>query len=285
MTPPVAAVNGIRQQRGSRVVLDLEQLVIPPGTTALLGPNGAGKTTLLRLIATVDGPDSGTVMIDGRRPDDPGQLIEVRRMIGFAPQHDGLPERMKVADFCDYVAALKEISPRRRRLRWTDWVLETVGLREVRNQRISTLSGGMRRRLVIAQSMLGGPGLLILDEPLVSLDAEHRSAIVRAIAESADERTTVVATHHADELGAICRHVVVLAAGRLAFAGPPGQLSARAEGRVFEASRPIDHPSARAMGPDRYRVVDHPIPGARSVTPTVHDGYLAVVADFAVASA
>ena len=282
MTAPVIAITDVTHRYGDTTVLDLPRLVIPPGTSALLGPNGAGKTTLLRLLATVSTAQTGSILVDGVDLADPDGRLSVRRRLGFAMQDDRLPERMRVAEFCDYVAALKELTPRRRRSRWTNWVLHEVGLAEVAAQRISSLSGGMRRRLMMAQALLGHPDVLILDEPLVSLDAEHRSRSVRSIAASADRRTTVVATHHADELGAICRHVIVLFGGRLAFAGPPDELAAQATGRVFESPVPIDHPSTRALGPDRFRVVDVTPPEGRPVEPTVHDGYLAVLRDVSV---
>ena len=277
MTPPLIALNNVRHSFGSTVVLDLERVVIPPGTTALLGPNGAGKTTLLRLLATVAQSAPGTVLVDGNDIAEPANRLALRRRLGYASQLDNLPARMRVSEYCDYVAALKEITPRRRRIRWTDYILGEVGLSNHAEDRISELSGGMRRRLVLGQSLLGHPELLILDEPLVSLDAEHRSSMVRLIAASASTRTTLVATHHSDEMAAVCQHVMVLLGGRLAFAGPPDALAAKAAGQVWETSQPLNHPAVRALGPDRFRVVGTRPEGAVAADPTVHDGYLAVL--------
>lgn len=279
MSAPAVALRNVSHHYASRVVLDLPELVLPSGTTALLGPNGAGKTTLLRLLATVVAPQRGTVLVDGLDVADPAQRLLVRRRLGFAMQEDRLPLRMRVGEFCDYVAALREITSRRRRWRWVSWALAEVGLSDVIGDRIGSLSGGMRRRLLTAQALIGAPDLLVLDEPLVSLDAQYRARLVHAIAASADQRTTVVATHHGDELGAICRNVIVLDAGRLIYAGPPGALAEHAAGRVFESAHPIDHPSARAVGPDRFRVVDMVPPDGVPVEPTVNDGYLALLAD------
>jgi ABC-2 type transport system ATP-binding protein len=277
MNPPLIAVNDLCFRYGSKPVLELERVVIPAGTAALLGPNGAGKSTLLRILATVAAVPEGTVLVDGADIAVAADRLALRRRLGYASQQDTLPPRMRVAEYCDYVAALKEIGPRRRRRRWTEWILAQVGLEGTENQRISSLSGGMRRRLVLAQSLLGHPEVLILDEPLVSLDAHHRSAMVRLIAASAGHRTTVVATHHSDELAAVCQHVMVLIGGRLAYAGPPGQLAARADGQVWETSHPIDHPSVRALGPDRFRIIGTQPAGGLPAEPTVHDGYLAVL--------
>lgn len=277
MTPPLIALNALRHTFGTKTVLDLDRVVIPPGTTALLGPNGAGKTTLLRLLATVASTAPGTIMIDGADIADPEHRLALRRRLGYASQLDNLPPRMRVSEYCDYIAALKEITPSRRRRRWTSYILGEVGLTEHRDDRISSLSGGMRRRLVLAQSLLGDPDVLILDEPLVSLDAEHRSSMVRLIAASASARTTVVATHHSDEMAAACQHVMVLLGGRLFFAGPPRQLAEQAIGNVWETSQPINHPAVRALGPDRFRVVGPRPDGGVAVDPTVHDGYLSVL--------
>ena len=156
-------------------------------------------------------------------------------------------------------------------------MLDEVGLADQAQSRISSLSGGMRRRLLLAQALLGSPDLLILDEPLVSLDAEHRSSIVRLIAASGTTRSSIVATHHGDELAAVCRHVLVLAQGRLLFAGSPQDLAAEAQGQAWETSQPSHRPGERALGPERFRTVGAAPPGGRPAEPTVHDGYLATL--------
>jgi len=283
MTSPLIAINNLRYAYGGTVVLDLDRVVIPPGTTALLGPNGAGKTTLLRLLATVAAPSEGSVLVDGNDISDPTNRLALRRRLGYAAQLDNLPERMRVSEYCDYIAALKEISPRRRRRRWTDHILSQVALQDHEEDRISALSGGMRRRLALGQALLGDPDLLVLDEPLVSLDAEHRSSMVRLIAASADSRSTIVATHHSDEMAGVCRHVMVLLGGKLAFAGSPGDLAARAEGQVWETDYASNNPAVRALGPDRFRVVGSRPDRGVAAEPTVHDGYLAVLGATATA--
>ncbi|MEM8708144.1 MAG: ATP-binding cassette domain-containing protein, partial [Actinomycetota bacterium] len=142
----------------------------------------------------------------------------------------------------------------------------------------STLSGGMQRRLSIAQALLGGPDYLVLDEPLTSLDAEHRGRISSLIAGLSTDATVVVATHHADELAAICRRILVLDAGRVVFDGSPAELAERARGRVWDAAIPDPYATCRAIGPDRHRCVGGSIPdGAEPAEPSVADGYLAVV--------
>ncbi|MEM7094843.1 MAG: ATP-binding cassette domain-containing protein [Actinomycetota bacterium] len=286
MTGPSVVVRSVTHHYGlgrsdDRLALWVDDLTIGPGTTAVLGPNGAGKSTFLRLLATVSSAQAGTIWIGGRDVADQASCTEIRRKLGYAMQPERLPERMRVDAFCDYIAALKEIGPRRRRRRWVDWILHDAGLIDVRRDRIGALSGGMRRRLINAQAFLGRPDLVVLDEPLVSLDAQHRADLIRAIAASAATRSTIVATHHADELASTCRSVIVLAAGRVVFQGTPHELAGCGNGRTWETTVPIDHPSARAVGPDRFRIVDHQPPQAAPAEPSVHDGYVAVVNDSA----
>ena len=278
MSAPSIVTDGLRQAAGSTTLVDVDGLTIGPGATAVLGPNGAGKSTLLRMLATVSRPAGGTVHVDGLDVADPVERTAVRRRLGYVAQADGLPSRMRVGAYLDYIGALKEIGPERLRRRWTSWALDRVELTPNADDRIKTLSGGMQRRLAIGQALLGGPDLYVLDEPLTSLDAEHRSRITRLIAELSASATVIVATHHADELAAICHRVLVLDAGVPVFDGTPTQLAARAEGRTWDAAVVDPNASCRAIGPDRYRCVGTTIPAdADAAEPSVGDGYVAVV--------
>lgn len=278
MTGPTLTLDRVTQRYGNQPALHLDPLVIEGGATAVLGPNGSGKSTLLRLAATVTTPSSGALRIAGHDPGDPVARTAIRRRLGYVAQHDGLPPRMRVQEYCDYVGALKEIRSARLRRRWTAWTLERVGLTAQADDRIRTLSGGMRRRLSIAQALLAGPDFLVLDEPLTSLDAEHRSDVTRLLVELSHDATVLVATHHADELAAVCHRVLVLDDGALVFDGPPAALAGRAVGHVWESDRPDPAAVCRAVGPDRFRCVAARIPpGAAPAEPSVADGYLAVV--------
>ena len=278
MSGPTLVTSGLRQSAGATPIVDIDDLALTTGATAVLGPNGAGKSTLLRMLATVTQPASGSVHVDGLDTADPVERTAVRRRLGYVPQANGLPERMRVGAYLDYVGALKEIGPERLRRRWTSWALDRVELTPNRTDRIKTLSGGMQRRLAIGQALLGGPDLYVLDEPLTSLDAEHRSRVTRLIAELAATATVVVATHHADELAAICHRILVLDAGRIVFDGSPTDLAARAVGHAWDAAAIDPDASCRAIGPDRYRCVGPSVPAdRRPADPSVGDGYVAVV--------
>ena len=278
MNAPTIAVRSLEHRYGNREALRVGQLTFEGGATAILGPNGSGKTTLLRLLATVTEVQQGTVRVAGFDPTDHLERTAIRRRLGYVAQRDGLPPRMRVRAFCDYVGALKEIKSARLRRRWTGWVLDRVDLSDVANERIGTLSGGMQRRLSIAQALLGGPDMLILDEPLAGLDGKQRIEIANLLVELAKSNTVVCATHQAEELATLCHRVVVVDDGQPVFVGTPHDLAAHAEGRVWESETADPNATCRAVGPGRFRCVGQGVPSNQTpVPPTVADGYLAIV--------
>lgn len=278
MSAPTVALDAIQHRYGAADALAVDRLVFEPGATAVLGPNGSGKSTLLRLLATVAEIQSGSIRVDALDPTVQLERTAIRRRLGYVAQRDGLPPRMRVGAFCDYVAALKEIDSARLRRRWSTWALERVGLTEVAGDRIGTLSGGMQRRLSIAQALLGSPDLLVLDEPLAGLDAEQRAAIGNLLVSLAESVTVISATHHAEELASLCHRVVVVDGGQPIFVGTPATLAERATGRVWESDVQTPGAVCRAVGPARFRCVGELVPaGATPVAPTVADGYLATV--------
>lgn len=278
MTAPTIALADLRHGYGSADALAIDRLVLEPGSTAVLGPNGSGKSTLLRLLATVAEVQDGSIRIADLDPTDQLERTAIRRRLGYVAQRDGLPPRLRVSAYCDYVGALKEIDSARLRRRWTAWALDRVGLAAVAGDRIGSLSGGMQRRLSIAQALLGGPDLLVLDEPLSGLDAEQRAEIGNLFVTLSESVTVVCATHHAEELAGLCHRVVVVDGGRPSFVGTPSTLAERAQGQVWEATEQSPGAVCRAVAPGRFRCVGPAVPtGATPVAPTVADGYLATV--------
>ena len=273
-----AAVNveGLSRSYGSTRALDGVDLSFARGITGLLGPNGAGKTTLLSILATANEPDAGRVSVLGFDPSDKKERVEIRRRLGFLPQELSFHRHFTVAMFLDYVAILKEILDRRQRADEIARVLDATGLSGLAGKRIRALSGGMRQRLGIAQALLGQPQLLILDEPTAGLDPSQRLRFRELLSELPNDPVIVLSTHQADDIAAICPHVVVLLNGRVHFAGPPSDLASSAAGRVWAS----DDRDARAHlswrgGDGRWRHIgEQPPPGAQPVTPTVEDGYL-----------
>jgi ABC-2 type transport system ATP-binding protein len=269
-------VEGLSRRYGSTRALDGVGLTLERGITGLLGPNGAGKTTLLSILATVSEPDGGQVSAFGLDPADGAERVEIRRRLGYLPQELGYHRHFTVAAFLDYVAILKEITGRRRRAEEVARVLAVTGLEDRARSRIRTLSGGMRQRLGIAQALLGGPELLILDEPTAGLDPEQRLRFRELLSGLAADPVIVLSTHQADDIAAICPKVVVLLRGQVHFAGTPAELAVTAAGRVWGADERDPHAHLSWRGGDsRWRHIGDEVPdGAELVTPTVEDGYL-----------
>jgi ABC-2 type transport system ATP-binding protein len=272
----VVRVDGMSRRYGATRALDEVDLTLERGITGLLGPNGAGKTTLLSILATVSEPDAGRVSLFGLDPHDRAERVEIRRRLGYLPQELGYHRHFTVAGFLDYVAILKEITDRRRRAEEVARVLAAIGLEARARTRIRALSGGMRQRLGIAQALLGRPELLILDEPTAGLDPEQRLRFRELLSDLPGDPVIVLSTHQADDIAAICPHVVVLLGGRIRFAGTPDELAATAAGRVWAADDRDDRAHLSWRGGDsRWRHIgDHQPAGAELVAPTVEDGYL-----------
>jgi ABC-2 type transport system ATP-binding protein len=248
------------------------------GVSGLLGPNGAGKTTLLRIIATVLAPDRGTVSLLGRRPDRPDERTQIRRRLGYLPQEAGFHRGFTVFAFVDYVAILKEMTDRHARHDEVRRVIALTGLESVSGKRIHALSGGMRRRVGLAQALLGDPELLVLDEPTAGLDPEQRLRFREMVSQAGEGRTVVLSSHQTEDVAALCARVAVIHQGRVRFAGAPGALTAQAEGRVWtDAARAPTALAAWRTGDGAYRNVGDPPAGAQLVAPTLEDAYLLLV--------
>ena len=260
--------------RSSVALADVD-VDIGPGVTGLLGPNGAGKTTLLRIVSTALGQDSGTVRVFGQDPGDPAGRLEIRRSLGYLPQDPSTYSTFTAFAFVDYVAVLKEMTDRRARHEEVRRVLDVVGLGDRAHQRIRALSGGMRRRLGLAQALLGRPRLLVLDEPTVGLDPEQRLRFREILGGLAPETTVLLSTHLTEDVTALCPRVVVLDRGRVRFDGPTAELAALAGGRVWDAAEPAVGAAVTWRTPEgRYRNVGDPPPGAALVDAGPEHGYL-----------
>jgi ABC-2 type transport system ATP-binding protein len=257
-------------------VLSGVDLDIRPGVTGLLGPNGAGKTTLLRILATVLGAQRGEVSILGRDPAEGRSRAEIRRRLGYLPQELGYPRGFTTYGFVDYLAVLKELEdPAARRVE-VRRVLEAVGLGDRATKRIRALSGGQRRRVGLAQALLGSPELLVLDEPTTGLDPEQRVSLRQVLAEHGRASTILLATHQTEDVAALCERVIVLDDGAVRFCGAVSELIGHAAGRAWLA----DGPDPRAQvswrtGTGRYRNLGPLAPeGATPAEPTLEDAYL-----------
>jgi ABC-2 type transport system ATP-binding protein len=197
-----------------------------PGVLGLLGPNGAGKTTLLRMMATVVPPSSGRMRLLGRDPGAYPQRKEIRRRIGYLPQNLGYYPAFTVVEFVEYFALLNEMPPSRIPKAVASAV-ERVDLGPKARAKLRTLSGGMLRRVGIAQAIVNDPELLLLDEPTAGLDPEQRVAFRILMRDIGQRSTVVVSTHLVEDVGAACSEVALMDAGRIVFRGTPEELIVR----------------------------------------------------------
>ena len=276
---------GVRLRRIQ--ALDQVTLQINPGMFGLLGPNGAGKTTLLRIVATLLKPTHGRVTVDGFDVSDRRQKWVIKQLLGYLPQELGLYNGLSPAEFLDYIATLKNMHNPHVRAEAVAQVMALTGLRTVAHQRIGTLSGGMKRRVGIAQALLGDPQLLIVDEPTAGLDPEARVRFRNLLAGLATERIVILSTHIVEDIAATCNRMAVLDQGRVRFHGAPSALIAAAEGQVWEVEIPLNqsppatwHIASRVLAAEslRLRVVgEQPGQSARDVVPTLEEAYLVLM--------
>jgi ABC-2 type transport system ATP-binding protein len=191
------ALEGVGKSYRRKAVLAEVTHLFTPGITLLTGPSGAGKSTLLRLVATAEKPSAGRIAWDEVAL--PAARGALRRTLGYAPQAVDLPEDLTAREFAMHIAALKglDLAAADRQF---GAITDRIGLHADINNRIATFSGGMRRRLIFAQAMLGAPALLALDEPTAELDRETAGQVGALILERAAEAIVVMTTHHADDL-------------------------------------------------------------------------------------
>jgi len=285
MTATVELAAVAKRYGGTRA-LDGIDLAAGAGITGLLGPNGAGKTTLLRIAATVLAPDAGRLRLLGLDPAQAGERVEIRRRLGYLPQEPGYHRGFTTFEFVDYIAILKELTDRRARHAEVRRVLAEVGLDAVARRKIRALSGGMRRRVALAQALLGRPDLLVLDEPTAGLDPEQRLRFRELISAAAQDHTVLLSTHQTEDVAALCQRVVVLHRSAVRFDGTTRALAELARGKVWlaDARAPRARLSWRT-GDGRHRNIGDAPPGAELVEPTIEDAYLLLVGEQAVEAA
>ena len=270
-----ATLEGVWKTFGGTTAVHETSVDLRPGVVGLLGPNGAGKTTLLRLLSTSLPPSGGRVVVAGYDvTESHANRVEARRRIGYCPQEVTFPRGMTAASFLDYLAVLKEWRGSEARTREVRRVLELVNLGDRGAMKVSKLSGGQRRRLSIAQALIGAPKLLILDEPTTGLDPEQRASLRSLLSGLAG--TVLISTHQTEDVSALCDRVLVIDDGSICFDGTVADLLAAASGRVHIGPTP----SAGAIqtwktGTGLVRSVGgRPAPDSTALDPSVEDAYL-----------
>jgi ABC-2 type transport system ATP-binding protein len=234
MAAVIVAEGVTHAYKSGTVALDNVSLEIGTGLFGLLGSNGAGKSTLMRIICTLLVPSQGRVTMDGL--DVVANRRAVRRLFGYLPQEFSAWRLQTVTEVLDTLAALSGLAEPKTRKRRVAEVLDEVGLAKVARRKVKQLSGGMVRRLGVAQALVHEPKVLIVDEPTVGLDPEERLRFRRLMAELARDRAIVLSTHIVADLGAACSDLALLDRGRVVFRGSPSELVGLAEGKVIEVA-------------------------------------------------
>ena len=262
------------------------------GMIGILGPNGAGKTTLLRQLAGILEPTTGVISLGGV----PIQAIRkhLARWIGYLPQDSGLPPGSTPRAYLMYYAALYELPAEIREER-VDGLLEEVGLNGKEDDKIGSLSGGMRQRVAVARTLLRLPPIIIVDEPTVGLDPRERIRFRNLLSRLAQDRIVLFSTHVVDDVAVACDRVLVIGRNQLLFDGPPGELSTHADGVVWQLEQDqlesFDLPDKAILADEapagenriRRRVLAQQAPTEAAVerASTLEDGYLWLISGYA----
>lgn len=219
--------------RGFKALDDVE-LNIKDGLFGLLGPNGAGKSTLMRILVTLMVPSSGEVLVNGK--DIMSHRREIRKMVGYLPQDFRFFAKLRAWEFLDYAARLAGMDSKTERRERVDEMLTSVGLYEFRNRMANKLSGGMKRRLGIAQALIARPSIIVVDEPTTGLDPEERIRFRNLLSDLGRSETIIIlSTHIVGDISSTCNQMALLNEGEVVYHGTPDYLVEQAKGFVWRA--------------------------------------------------
>lgn len=276
-------INNLSKNYGKKTALENVSVTIHSGMYGLLGRNGAGKTSLMRILATLSVPSSGEISMN----DIPiKETAKIREIVGYLPQDFSFYRNMSVYDAMDYLGLLSSIPDKVRKERISA-LLEQVNLKENMRTKVKALSGGMKRRLGIAQALLHNPQILIVDEPTAGLDPEERIRFRNLLSEFAEDRIVILSTHISSDVESSCENIGVLDNGRMIWCGGTEELVKQAEGKVYliSAAKKKDklikekytvlNIIASGSG-TQYRVLSDTPPEEKHILqdPTLEDGYM-----------
>ena len=277
-------VKNISKSYGDKRVLRAVSFDLTPGVYGLLGANGSGKTTLFRILCALMKPDEGQVVFKGRNILE--QAEAYRMVLGFLPQEFRYYPDFTVKNFLLYIAALKGLK-RKPAAKRCDDLLQLVGLADLKGKKIRKLSGGMKQRLGIAQSLLNDPQLLILDEPTVGLDPKERVKFRKLLSKISKDKIIILSTHIVSDVEDLADEIFILKEGRLLERGSAAELTAGISRQVWECT--VSEAEADRLeevfvvtnrrheaGTVLLRIVsaEQPIASARLVSPSLEDLYL-----------
>ncbi|MDE7325896.1 MAG: ABC transporter ATP-binding protein [Lachnospiraceae bacterium] len=222
-------ISGVNKYYGRKQALTDINLTIQQGMFGLLGRNGAGKTTLMKTLAALHKKQSGTISVCGIPIE---QAKEIRGITGYLPQDFSMYPSMTVEESLDYLGILSGMDGNLRRER-EEMLLKRVNLTEHKTKKVRALSGGMKRRLGIAQALLHNPKVLIVDEPTAGLDPEERIRFRNLLCEVAEERIVILSTHIVGDIEATCEDIAIMNEGHILWQGTVSGLLSDAKGKVF----------------------------------------------------
>ena len=282
-------IVGLTKKFGSKTAVDNLNITLTNGVYGLLGANGAGKTTLLQMICGIIEPTSGEVKVNGENNLQMGERF--RDLLGYLPQEFGYTPGFTAQDFMLYIASIKGLQPKYAKRR-TRELLRLVNLEKEADRKIRTFSGGMKRRLGIAQALLNDPKILIMDEPTAGLDPKERAYFRNIISEMSKDKIIIISTHIVSDIEYISDQVLVMKKGSFILQGTPEELLDKVKGEVwschipnkdwtkFESQFCIANSHALAKYVDaRIVSLEPPIEGAINVEPTLEDLYLKYFSD------
>ena len=276
-------IRDLDKYYGKKQALKKVTLKMESGMFGLLGPNGAGKTTLMKVLATLLRKSNGEVTVCGIPVDKAG---EVRRITGYLPQDFSVYGNMTAEEALDYLGVLSKVPKKERRERIPK-LLRKVNLWDNRRTKVKAMSGGMRRRLGIAQAILHDPRVLIVDEPTAGLDPEERVRFRNLLCEIAQERIVILSTHIVGDIEATCENIAVLNQGEILYQGTVEQMLENAQGKIYTAEiskKELETMTQRytvtgmlTMGAHinvRFVSEEPPFPGAEPAQANVEDAYM-----------
>ena len=229
-------IKHLTKQFKDKNAVDDVCLTLTPGVWGLLGANGAGKTTLMRMIAGIMTPTSGVICYDGTDISKMGKAY--RDLFGFLPQDFGYSKDFTVKDYLEYMAALKDV-PARETTKKINHLLDILTLSDVKGKKIAKLSGGMKRRVGIAQAMLNDPKILVMDEPTAGLDPGERVRFRNFISEFSHDRIVLISTHIVSDIEYIATRNAIMKAGKIIDMGTTNELVKEIEGKVWTCNVPV----------------------------------------------
>lgn len=215
---------------GKKDALNSLDLVIPNGMFGILGRNGSGKSTLMNIIATILQPSKGTVTINGIEIKN---SQKIRQMIGYLPQDFDFYPNMKVSEVLYYLGFLSKINQKDFD-KYVDLILRKVNLIDYKNKKVKSLSGGMKKRLGIAQAILHDPKVIIVDEPTAGLDPEERVRLRNLLSDLAENKIVIISTHIVSDIESTCNRIAILDKGSLVYKGDIPSLIQQSDDYIYE---------------------------------------------------